>query len=160
MTDTTTRVAVRPSTALATALAVALLLGPVCLMAAEAAHGQPARAASRAAQAPEDASARIQRLHNQLQITPDQEALWAPIAGAMQDNAKSIAAAMQARSDKAATMNALDDIMTYEAVAAVHAAGLKRLADTFAPLYAAMSPAQQRNADMVFGHRLKTGQQG
>ena len=113
MTGTTnTRVAVRPSTALATALAVALLLGPVRLMAADAPHGQPVRATSRAAQAPEDVTARIQRLHNQLQIAPDQEALWAPIADAMQDNAKSLFAAMQARSDKAATMNAVDDINT------------------------------------------------
>ena len=153
---TNTRVAVR----LSTALAVALLVGPVRLMAAEAPHAQPARAVSRAAQAPEDVTARIQRLHNQLQIKPDQEVLWAPIADAMQDNAKSLSTAIQARSDKAATMNAVDDINTYEAVAAIHAAGLKRLADTFAPLYAAMPPAQQRNADMVFGHRLKTGQQG
>ncbi len=152
-----TRGAVR----LSTMLSVALLLGPARLMAAETApRGQPARAATRMAQAPENAGTRIQRLHTQLQVTPEQEALWAPIAAAMQDNAKSIAAAMQARTDKAATMNALDDIMTYEAVAAVHAAGLKRLADTFAPLYAAMPPAQQRNADMVFGHRLKSGQQG
>ena len=152
----------RGSVRLSTILAAALLLGgPARAMAAEtASHPQPARATPRAAQAPEDVGTRIQRLHNQLQVTPEQEALWAPIAQAMQDNAKSIAAAMQARSDKAATMNALDDIMTYEAIAAVHATGLKRLADTFAPLYAAMPPAQQRNADMVFGHRLKTGQQG
>ena len=152
-----TRGAVR----LSTILSVVLLLGPARLMAAETApHSQPVRATPRTAQAPEDAATRIQRLHNQLQVTPEQEALWAPIAQAMQDNAKSIAAAMQARSDRGAAMNALDDIMTYEAVAAVHAAGLKRLADTFAPLYAAMSPAQQRNADTVFGHRLKSGQQG
>ncbi len=152
-----TRGAVR----LSTVLSVALLLGPARLMAAETAPlGQPARAAPRTAQVPENVGTRIQRLHTQLQVTPEQEALWAPIAAAMQDNSKSIAAAMQARADKAATMNALDDIMTYEAVAAIHAAGLKRLADTFAPLYAAMSPAQQRNADMVFGHRLKSGQQG
>ena len=158
MTGTTnTRGAAR----LSTAVAVALLLGPVRLMAAEAApHGQPARATSRAAQPLVDAATRIQRLHGQLQITPDQEALWSPIAEALQDNAKSLAAAMQARSDKSATMNALDDINTYEAVAAIHAAGLKRLADTFAPLYAAMPPAQQRNADVVFGLRLKSGQQG
>ena len=151
----------RGSVHLSAILSVALLLGPARLMAAETApHSQPVRAMPRTAQAPEDVGTRIQRLHNQLQVTPEQEALWTPIAQAMQDNAKSIAAAMQARSDKAATMNALDDIMTYEAVAAVHAAGLKRLADTFAPLYAAMPPAQQRNADMVFGHRLKSGQQG
>jgi hypothetical protein len=151
----------RGSIRLSTVLSVALLLGPARLMAAETApRSQPARAATRTAQGPEDPGTRIQRLHNQLQITPEQEALWTPIAAAMQDNAKSIAAAMQARSDKTATMNALDDIMTYEAVAAIHAAGLKRLADTFGPLYAAMSPAQQRNADMVFGHRLKSGQQG
>lgn len=152
-----TRGAVR----LSTVLSAALLLGPAHLMAAETApRGQPARVAPRTAQAPEDVGTRIQRLHNQLQVTPEQEALWASIATAMQDNAKSIASAMQARADKVATMNALDDIMTYEAVAAMHAAGLKRLADTFTPLYAAMSPAQQRNADMVFGHRLKSGQQG
>ena len=156
MAGINTRVAAR----LSAALAVALLLGPVRLMAAEPPHRQPVRATSRAAPAPEDAATRIQRLHSQLQITPDQEALWAPIAASIQDNAKSLAAAMQARSDKAATMNALDDIMTYEAVAAIHAAGLKRLADTFAPLYAAMPPAQQRNADVVFGLRLKSGQQG
>lgn len=139
-------------------LSALLLLGPARPAAAEASRSQPARASARSAPAPEDVGTRVQRLHDQLGITPDQEVLWKPIAAAMQDNAKTIAAAMQARSAKAQTMNALDDIMTYEAIAAAHAAGLKDLAAAFAPLYSAMPPAQQRNADAVFGHKLKSGQ--
>ncbi len=53
-------------------------------------------------------------------------------------------------------MTALDDILSYEAVAA-HASGLKTLAAAFAPLYSAMPPAQQKTADLMFGQRMKLG---
>jgi hypothetical protein len=57
-------------------------------------------------------------------------------------------------------MTALDDILPYEAAAATHASGLKTFAAAFASLYAAMPPAQQKTADMVFGQRMKPGRQG
>jgi hypothetical protein len=131
----------------------AYLAPPAMAQPATAGMAQPAPANS-----PDDVAGRIQRLHDQLQITPGQEVLWKNVAAAMQDNAKAIATAMQARADKGQTMNAVDDIVSYGAIATAHADGLKHLAAAFAPLYAAMPPAQQQNADMVFGHRAKPGQ--
>ncbi len=136
----------------------ALVLGAACfaapVMAQPAATGMMQPTSSNPA---DDVAARIQRLHDQLQITPGQEALWKNVAAAMQDNARVIATAMQARMDKSQTMSAVDDIVSYGAIATAHADGLKHLAAAFAPLYAAMPPAQQQNADAVFGHKAKPG---
>ena len=141
-------------------LCAALLLGPARPAAAEPASAAASSkvAAKTAALTPtDDVGSRIKRLHDQLRITPEQEALWATVAGVMQDNAKALTDAMQARQDKMPTMNAVDDIQSYGAVAEAHATGLKSLAAAFAPLYAAMPPAQQQNANVVFANKPAAG---
>jgi hypothetical protein len=147
--------------AAAATLCTALLLGSASLVAPAMAQSTMAPSAMSQSAAPkpgEDAGGRIQRLHDQLQITPGQEALWKTVAAVMQNNAQVIATTMQARQDKAERMNAVDDIVSYGTIAEAHADGLKKLAAAFAPLYAAMPPAQQRNADMVFGHAGRPAQ--
>ena len=144
-------------------LCAALLLGPARLAAAEpasAAASAKVTAKTAALTPTDDVESRIKRLHDQLRITPEQEALWATVAGTMQDNAKALTAAMQARQDRMATMNAVDDIQSYGAVAEAHAAGLKSLAAAFTPLYAAMPPAQQQNANAVFANKAPAPRKG
>ncbi len=99
------------------------------------------------------ATARIKRLHDQLKITPDQEAQWSGVAQVMLDNASAVETAVQARAAKTGSMSAVDDLLSYQAIVVAHAEGLKKLAAVFAPLYAAMPGPQQKNADAVFGHR-------
>ena|ERR1700722_9367275 len=97
--------------------------------------------------------ARIKSLHDQLQITPAQEAQWATVAQAMRDSAAKINALIQQRAQNAKTMSAVDDLESYQAIAQAHADGLSNLVPAFDTLYASMSDAQKKNADAVFKKR-------
>jgi protein CpxP len=97
---------------------------------------------------------RIKHLHDQLKITPQQEAQWSNVAQVMLDNASAVDSAIKDRVAKSASMTAIDDLRSYQAIVQTHADGLKKLAGAFMPLYSAMPEAQQRNADAVFGHRI------
>ncbi|MEI9991165.1 MAG: Spy/CpxP family protein refolding chaperone [Rhizomicrobium sp.] len=120
----------------------ALAAGPTAPCTAHADHDRASSVARR-----------IKHLHDQLKITPDQEAQWGQIAQVMMDNASAVDSAVQARAQKTGSMSAVDDLLSYQAIVVAHAEGLKKLAAAFAPLYAAMPEAQQKNADAVFGHR-------
>jgi hypothetical protein len=98
---------------------------------------------------------RIKHLHDMLKITPTQEVQWTSVAQVMQDNAMALDSAIKDREMKGKDMSAVDDILSFQAVTETHAAGLKKFADAFASLYAAMSPEQQKNADSVFRHRTE-----
>jgi len=101
----------------------------------------------------ENVEDRIKHLHDQLKITPQQEAQWNNVAQVMMDNASAVDSAIRDRVAKAASMTAIDDLRSYQAIVQTHADGLKKLAAAFTPLYSAMPEAQQRAADAVFGHR-------
>jgi periplasmic protein CpxP/Spy len=100
-----------------------------------------------------DVMGRVKNLHDQLQITPKQEFLWKSVARAMMANASAMSNAVAVRARSAGAMSAVADILSYQAIVAAHAQGLKDLAGAFAPLYASMSPSQKKNADAVFGLR-------
>ncbi len=120
----------------------------------------PATAGAREAQYRDSAvEGRIKALHNQLKINKDQDAQWSAVADVMRDNAARLRAAYQERDTKKSGMSAVDDIRSYQAIIAQHADGLQKLADAFAPLYAAMTPAQQKNADAVFAHKGENKEQ-
>lgn len=97
--------------------------------------------------------ARIRNLHDQLKITPSQESQWRSVAQVMMSNASGMNDAVQSRERILGRMTAVDDLLSYQAIVAAHADGLRKLAAVFAPLYRAMPPAQKRNADAIFGHR-------
>jgi hypothetical protein len=97
--------------------------------------------------------ARIKSLHDQLQITPAQEAQWGVVAQSMRDSASKINALIQQRAQSAKTMGAVDDLQSYQAIAQAHADGLSSLVPAFDTLYASMSDAQKKNADAVFKKR-------
>jgi hypothetical protein len=98
------------------------------------------------------AEQRIKDMHTKLKITPEQEALWGKVAQVMSDNAKVMDTLTQARADHAKEMTAIEDLKSYGEVTDAHADGVKKLIPVFADLYAAMSDAQRRDADVLFRH--------
>lgn len=102
--------------------------------------------------------ARINELHDRLNITAAQEPLWGTVAQTMRDNATTLRATLADRSTKRDTMTAVDDLKTFQIIADEHSNGLKKFIPAFEALYASMTPAQQKQADNVFrGHRRHSG---
>lgn len=99
---------------------------------------------------------RIAYLHAQLKITPAQETQWNAFADVMRSNGETMGQLFQQR--KAATnVTALDDMKQYAAIAQAHADGMKKLLDTFDPLYSSLSPEQKKLAEATFHHSDATG---
>ena len=73
------------------------------------------------------------------------------MAQVMRANAQKMRDNVTDRSARLKSMNAVDDLRSYQKITDEHADGLKRLLPAFEALYAKMSPAQQKNADHVFG---------
>ena len=99
--------------------------------------------------------ARIADLHKRLRVTADQQSLWDDMAQVMRANAHKMRDNAAERSKDLRSMNAVDDLRSYQKIADEHADGLKRLLPAFEALYAKMSPAQQKNADHVFGDQQR-----
>ena len=94
--------------------------------------------------------ARIKSLHARLKITAAQEPAWGAVAQTMRDNAHAVAALVAKRTQNLKTMTAVDDLNSYQEIAQAHADGLKTLAAAFQTLYASLSDAQKKNADVIF----------
>jgi periplasmic protein CpxP/Spy len=95
---------------------------------------------------------RIKELHAKLKITPAQEELWNNVTQVMRDNEKTMEALIKARSEKASTMTAVDDLKSYSEIAEAHADGIKKFIPVFESLYASMSDAQKKDANILFRH--------
>lgn len=131
-----------------------LLLLPASAMAQASPPPPPAAAAAPAPPGPDSrVEVRIKSLHARLRITPAEEPQWQAFAAVMRDDAKTTGALVEARVAKLNTMTAVDDLNSYAAIAAAHAAGVQKLATAFEPLYAAMPDAQKKRADAVFRAR-------
>ena len=102
--------------------------------------------------------ARIKNMHDQLKITPAEEAQWTSVASVMRDNAKSMDQRASARAANAKTMTAVEDLNSYSDITAAHADEVKKFAGAFTTLYAALSDAQKTEADTLFrqGDRHKS----
>ncbi|MGF6780160.1 Spy/CpxP family protein refolding chaperone [Paraburkholderia sp. GAS334] len=98
----------------------------------------------------ESVDTRISSLHNRLQITADQEALWQKVAQVMRDNATTMDALKDARRSHANSMSAMDDLKAYGLAADAHADGIRKLTPAFQTLYDSMSDVQKKNADLIF----------
>jgi periplasmic protein CpxP/Spy len=94
--------------------------------------------------------AHIAQLQKKLKITEQQKPQWDAFAQVMRDNATQFAVVTKSRQEKMKSLNAVDDLRSYQEIAQTHATGLKRLTDTFQTLYDTMSPEQKKNADTVF----------
>ncbi len=94
---------------------------------------------------------RISLLHDELKITPDEEADWAPVAQAMRDNEAAMQKLVAERTAQSPqTINAVEDLKTYERFTQAHVSGLKTLIASFETLYGAMPDSQKAVADQVF----------
>jgi periplasmic protein CpxP/Spy len=145
------------------AFAGAIVLGAALyiLPAQAIAQTSPAPAAPAAAPAatkpskPDRVEAHIKSLHDQLKITAAQEPQWAAVAQVMRDNAATMSGLVRDRQKQEATLTAIDDLKSYQAVAEAHAADVQKLIPPFATLYAEMSDTQKKNADTVFHHQTR-----
>ena len=93
---------------------------------------------------------RIDDLHTRLAITAAEEDSWSRVAAVMRDNASAMAPLIEARSGKAGSMTAVEDLKTYAAIAEAHADGLQKFEPAFETLYGSMSDEQKKNADAIF----------
>jgi protein CpxP len=147
-----------------TALVVAMFLSAFMVLASpvpsRAASSEPGKATTGRVSKVDRVEARIKELHAKLKITPAQEELWNNVTQVMRDNAKTMEALIKARSEKASTMNAIDDLKSYSEIAEAHADGLKKFIPAFEPLYASMSDAQKKDADNLFHHQGRHGRHG
>ncbi len=92
---------------------------------------------------------RIKTLHDELKITPEQEAQWSTVAQAMRDNETAMEPLYEARKNSAA-MSAIDNLKTHQALSQAYAESFSKFIDAFEPLYNNMSDAQKKWADESF----------
>ena len=143
-----------------TVLAVAVVFLAFMVLASpspsRAASSEPDMATSGKVSRPDRVEARIKELQTKLKITPAQEELWNNVTQVMRDNAKTMEALIKARSEKASTMTAIDDLKSYGEIVEAHADGIRKFIPAFEPLYAGMSDAQKKAADTLFRHHERT----
>jgi protein CpxP len=91
----------------------------------------------------------VQRLHQELHITPAQETDFNAFVNAMSRHQAAIISVIRQRPASANT-NPLDNLRFQERLAAAQAESLRRLIGPFAKLYAVLSPAQKQAANRLF----------
>jgi periplasmic protein CpxP/Spy len=92
----------------------------------------------------------IRELHAQLRITSAEQPQWDSFANVMRENARNMDQQFAARRDQFATMNALQNMQSYERIADAHSQNLQQLVPAFGNLYNAMPETQKRLTDQVF----------
>ena len=102
---------------------------------------------------------RIKELHAQLRITPAERQQWDQFAQMMRENAREIDRAWIARADHFQSMNAVQNMQSYEQIAEAHARHLQKLVPAFENLYNTMPDQQKRLADQVFRANAEQHQQ-
>lgn len=114
-------------------------------------EASPAKSGTRAHRTPdENVEAHITELHAKLKITSDQESKWKPVADDMRSDAQKVSDLIRDRRAHMDTMNAVDDLKSYQKIADAHADGLKKLISDFSDLYDSFSPEQKKTADEIF----------
>jgi periplasmic protein CpxP/Spy len=158
---------------LASAAIAALLAMPVGAVAQSAAPSatttSPMPAQTTTAQSAEQrVETHIQQLHAQLRITAAEQPQWNQFAAVMRENARGMDQAFMQRAQQYPTMSAVQNMQSYEQIAATHAADMQKLVPAFESLYNVMPEQQKRLADQVFRanaeahtqQRMQTGRNG
>ena len=146
---------------LVAASAAALLAMPAMAQTGATSTEAPAAATPPAAVAPPHAAAhtpaaverRVQQLHTQLRITPQEQSQWDAFAQTMRQNADNMRTAIDQRGSQMDTMDAVQNMQSYAQLAQVHAQDMQQMASAFQTLYQSMSPEQRQNADQLFRAR-------
>jgi hypothetical protein len=136
-------------------LAVAAFLALPTAASAQSAQAPATAAPSTAAMptlksAEERVERRIAELHAQLQITPAEQQQWDQFAQVMRDNAREMDQVFTQRAQQYESMNAVQNMQSYEHVAETHAQQLQKLVPAFQNLYNSMPDQQKQIADQVF----------
>ena len=136
-------------------LAVAAFLALPTAASAQSAQAPATAAPSTAAMptlksAEERVERRIAELHAQLQITPAEQQQWDQFAQVMRDNAREMDQVFTQRAQQYESMNAVQNMQSYEHVAETHAQQLQKLVPAFQNLYNSMPDQQNQIADQVF----------
>jgi periplasmic protein CpxP/Spy len=92
----------------------------------------------------------IKELHAQLRITSAEQPQWEQFAQVMRENARDMDQAFAERMQQYPTMNALQNMQSYEQISEAHAQHLHKLVPAFENLYNAMPEAQKQLTDQVF----------
>ncbi len=92
----------------------------------------------------------IKQLHSQLRITAAEEPQWDQFANVMRENARDMDQEFSQRAQQYQTMNALQNMQSYEQIAEAHAQHLQQLVPAFENLYNAMPAQQKQLTDRVF----------
>ena len=108
---------------------------------------------------------RIKELHAQLRITADERPQWDQFAQVMRENARDMDQAWLQRAGRYQSMNAVQNMQSYEQIAEEHAQHVQKLVPAFQNLYNAMPDQQKQLADQVFRakfekhaqHAMRTG---
>ena len=93
---------------------------------------------------------RIAELYAQLKITPAEQQQWDQFAQVMRDNAREMDEVFTQRAQQYESMNAVQNMQSYEHVAETHAQQLQKLVPAFQNLYNSMPDQQKQIADQVF----------
>ncbi len=101
----------------------------------------------------------ITQLHAQLQITSAEQPQWEQFAQVMRANARDMDQAFMQRAQQYPTMNAVQNMQSYEQIAQAHAEHLQKLVPAFDTLYNAMPAQQQKLTDQVFRANAETNAQ-
>ncbi len=102
---------------------------------------------------------RISDLHQQLQITPDQEKKWQAVVKVMRSNAEASRSLVEEKRKDAASMTAVADLNAYADIAEAHAKHTRKLAKVFSELYDSMNADQKKAADDVFREHHKKSEE-
>ena len=108
---------------------------------------------------------RIKELHAQLRITADERPQWDQFVQVMRENARDMDQAWLQRAGRYQSMNAVQNMQSYEQIAEEHAQHVQKLVPAFQNLYDAMPDQQKQLADQVFRakferhaqHAMRTG---
>ncbi len=92
----------------------------------------------------------IKQLHAQLRITPAEQPQWDQFAQVMRDNARDMDQAIIQRAQQYPTMNAMQNMQSWQQIAEAHARQLQKLVPAFDNLYNAMPEEQKKLTDQVF----------
>ena len=88
----------------------------------------------------------IKQLHAQLRITPAEQPQWDQFAQVMRDNARDMDQAIIQRAQQYPTMNAVQNMQSWEQIAEAHARQLQKLVPAFDNLYNAICTKLFSNA--------------
>jgi len=105
------------------------------------------------------ADQRITDLRQRLNISSKQEPAWNKFARVMRDNARQLDQAYQQRAQQFDSMSAVANMKSYAKIEQARARDVEKLVPAFESLYAALTPEQKQQADVLFRDRAEAAQQ-